>query len=117
MATFTKKLLSSSTNGQPIKVTAITNGTAITIHTAVVGAASFDEIWLYASNTDTITRNLIILWGGTVEPDNQIIIGIPPQQGRTLCIDGVLLQNSLIVKAYASAANVIIIDGFANNIA
>lgn len=117
MATYTKKFLSGSTNGQQIKVVHTTNGTADTIHTAVSGTSSIDEIWIYAYNDDTVQRNLILLWGGTTEPDNKMEFPIPSQGGRLLCVDGAILQNSLVVKAYASAANVIIIDGFVNNIA
>lgn len=116
MGSFTKSCLSGSTNGKQIKITVTTNGTAQTIHTAVAGTASFDEIWLYAFNNDTVPRNLSILWGGTSEPDNLVFIPIPAQSGRTLVCDGMLLQNGLVIKAYASAANVVIIDGFVNNI-
>ena len=46
MATYTKRLLSGSTNGRPIKVAATaTPGT--TIHTAVTGTTDFDEVWIY----------------------------------------------------------------------
>jgi hypothetical protein len=117
MATYTKQALSGSTNGKQIKVSATTNGGANTIHTAVSGTSSFDEIYIYAYNSDTIPRSLTLLWGGTTEPDNQVMLAIPAQSGRLMVMDGTLLQNGLIVKAYASAANVIIIDGFVNNIA
>jgi hypothetical protein len=116
MATYTKKLLSGSTNGKQIKVTATTNGTAITVHTAVAGTASFDEIWLYAYNEDTVARQITILFGGVTEPDNAIRAQVLPKQGRLILMDGVLLQNSLVVKAYADAANVINLDGFVNQI-
>jgi len=117
MATYTKTALSGSTNGKQIKITVTTNGTAQTIHTAVTGTVSFDEIWIYAYNDDVTSRNIILLWGGTTEPDNKILAVVPPQSGRLLVVDGTLLQNGLIIKAYASAANVIILDGFVNNIA
>lgn len=116
MATFAKQALSASTNGKQIKVTATTNGTANTIHTAVSGTASFDEVWLYAYNESTAAVLLTILFGGVSEPDNVIRALIPPQAGRTLVCDGMILQNSLIIKAYAGSANLIMIDGFVNNI-
>jgi hypothetical protein len=117
MATFTKQLLSGSTNGKQIKVTAITNGTAQTIHTAVSGTSALDEIWLYAYNHSTAPVVLTVLWGGTTEPDNEIKMTIPAQAGRIELFDGMLLQNSLIVKAYADTTAVINLDGFVNNIA
>lgn len=118
MATFTKSKLSGSTSGLQIKIVHTTNGTADTIHTAVAstGANTWDEIWIYAYNDDVVARNLTILFGGTTEPDNKILVGIPSQSGRLLVVDGMILQNSLVVKAYASAANVIMVDGFVNNV-
>ena len=113
---YTKALLSGSTNGKQIKVTATTNGTAIIIHTAVSGTSSWDEIWLYAYNDDTVSRTLNLLWGGTTEPDNVIRVSVGAKSGRVLAIDGMLLQNSLVVKAYADVANVVVVDGFVNNI-
>ena len=117
MATFTKKFLTGSTNGQQMKVTVTTNGTAQTIHTAVAGTGSIDEIWIYAYNDSGSSVNLTILFGGTGEPDNKIFLPIAGQSGRTQVIDGMCLNNGLLVKAYASSANVIILDGFVNNIA
>jgi hypothetical protein len=116
MATFTKNPLSGSTNGKQIKISATASGGANTIHTAVSGTAAWDEIWIYAYNDDTVVRNLVVLFGGTTEPDNKILIPIQPQSGRTLVVDGMLLQNSLVVKAYASQTNVVIVDGYVNSI-
>lgn len=117
MATFTKQLLSGSTNGKQIKITGTNSGGAVTVHTAVSGTSSFDEIWIYAYNSDSVTRNVTILWGGTTTPDNQMFFPVPSQSGRFQLIDGALLQNSLVVKAFADAANVVMLDGFVNNIA
>jgi len=118
MANFAKSKLSGSTSGKQILLTAITNGTAQTIHTAVAsaGANTWDEVWLYATNVSTLPVLLTILWGGTTEPDNAVKIYIPAQSGRIEICDGMLLQNSLVVKAYAFSASVIVIDGFVNNI-
>ena len=116
MATFTKTLLGGSTNGRPIKVVA--TGTAgTTIHTAVSGTSSTDEVWLYAVNTDTVTRTLTIEFGGVTSPDDTIVVGIPSKSGLTLVVPGLPLQNSLVVKAFADAPNVVIITGFVNRIA
>lgn len=117
MATFTKQALSGSTNGKQILVTVTTVGAAQTIHTAVAGTSSFDEIWLYAYNDATVPETLTILWGGVSEPADHIVITLQAQAGRVLVVDGKILQNTLIVKAYASIASKITIDGFVNNIA
>lgn len=116
MATATKQALSGSTNGKQIVVAGTNAAGATTIHTAVTGTGSYDEIWLYAYNDNATSVNLVILWGGTSEPANRIQLLIPAQSGRILVWDGGVLNNGLIVKAYAATASVINIDGFVNNI-
>lgn len=116
MATFTKQLLSGSTNGKQILVAA-TASPGTTIHTAVAGTSALDEIWIYAYNHSTAPVVLTLQWGGTTVPDNELKCTIPAQAGRIELIDGMLLQNGLIVTAFADTTNVILIDGFVNNIA
>jgi len=116
MATFTKQLLSGSTNGKGIKVVATaTAGT--TIHTAIAGTSSFDEIWLYAHNTSSTTVKLTLEWGGTTSPDDHIEINIGAEgTGLILVAPGILLQNGLVLRAFAGTANVINIFGYVNRI-
>lgn len=111
----TKALLSGSTNGKGIKIVQ-TSTLGTTVHTAVAGTSSLDEIWLWAYNGDTVTRTLTIEWGEATVPDGNTIIDIPSKSGRFLIIDGRLLQNGLVVTGFASAANVIVVDGFVNKI-
>lgn len=114
MAIVTKGLLSGSTNGKAIKVVA-TASTGTTIHTAVSGTSALDEVWLYANNTSTSDVILTIEYGGTTSPDNVIVILVKAYQGPTIVIPGFLLQNGLVITAYASVANVITINGYVNN--
>jgi hypothetical protein len=116
MATYSKQLLSGSTNGKGIKVVA-TATTGTTIHTAVSGTSSIDEIWLWATNSDTTARKLTIEFGGTTSPDNTIEVTIPPEDGLTLVIPGLVLQNSLVVTAFCATANVVTLSGYVNRIA
>ncbi len=115
MAVFDKRELSASTNGRPIKVVA-TSSTGTTIHTAVAGTTNLDEIWLYAVNSDTTDRKLTLEWGGTTAPDDLIEETIPAEGGLFLVAPGLLLQNGLLVTAFAATANVILIHGFVNRI-
>ena len=115
MAKAYKRKLTGSTDGMPIKVVATaTPGT--TIHTAVSGttAGTFDEIWLYAYNGHTTTVTLTIEYGGATVPDQNIIITLAAKSGLTLIVPGLILQNGLVVKAFASVANVITLSGFVN---
>lgn len=116
MATFVKRKLSGSTDGRGIKVVA-TASAGTTIHTAVAGttAGTFDEIWLYAYNDDTSVRTLTIEFGGTTDPDDNIVIALEPQAGAVLVVPGFILQNSCVVKAFADSANKVVIFGYINN--
>lgn len=115
MATFSKELLSGSTNGRGIAVAAVaTPGTLI--HTAVAGTSVLDEIWLFAVNNGAVTRTLTIEFGGVADPGDHIEIQIPAQAGPYTIVPGLLLQNSLIARAFASAANEVTVFGYVNRI-
>lgn len=113
MATYSKVVLTGSTNGRSIKVSATaTPGT--TIHTA--HSTSLDEIWVYAQNTDTTDRKVTVEFGGTTSPDDTFEVTIPAESGLILIVPGLILTNSLVLKVFAATANVIIINGFVNRI-
>lgn len=115
MATYAKTLLSESINGKQIKVVATaTPGT--TIHTAVSGTSALDEIWIYAVNSGGSPVKLTLEWGEATAPDGNIELTLPAEQGFILVVPGLLLQNSLVLKAFAGTANVILINGFVNRI-
>ena len=115
MATFTKQLLSGSTNGRMIKV--VQTATAGTlIHTAVAGASDIDEIWLWAVNSDTTDRKLTIEYGGVASPDDLLEVTVRAEAGLVLIVPGLTLQNGLVVRAFAAAANVVMVGGFVNRI-
>lgn len=114
MATFSKVKLSGSTDGRNIKVAATaTPGTLL--HTA--HATALDEVWLFACNSDTVDRKLTIEFGGTTSPDDTIELTIPAESGMVTVIPGFLLTNSVVVRAFAATANVIVINGYVNRIA
>ena len=115
MATYSKVLLSGCTNGKQIKVVqTATAGT--TIHTATSGSTNLDEIWLYAVNSSSSAVKLTIEWGEATAPDGNIEVTVPAEDGYMLVAPGLLLQNSLVVKAFAATANVILINGYVNRI-
>ena len=117
MPTYSKVKLSASTSGRPIKVVA-TASPGTTIH-ATTGSASIDELYLYANNTDTVTRTLTIQWGGTSSPDDSIVVGIAAQSGIFLVVPGLILVDTgaaVTIRAFASVANVINITGYVNRI-
>jgi len=116
MSTFTKRVLSGSTNGKGILVAATaTAGT--TIHTAVAGTSDFDEIWLWCVNSSAADVKLTLEYGEATAPDGNIEYTVGAEDGLKIILPGTLLQNSLVLKAFAGSANVLIIHGFVNRIA
>jgi hypothetical protein len=120
MATFTKTLLSGSTQGRAIKVVA-TASAGTTIHATGTSASVVDEVWLYAYNSDTTDRLLTIQFGSTTSPDDDIKVTVPGQSGLILVVPGLTLTGTgaaaNTVRAFAATANVITISGYVNRIA
>ena len=118
MATFSKEILSGSTDGRMIKVAATaTAGT--TLHTGSATATTFDEIWLYAVNSSASAVKLTIEWGGVTSPDDLIESTIVSESGLVLISAGLIIKGNatpLVVRAFAASANVINIAGFVNRI-
>jgi hypothetical protein len=112
-----KAKLSGSTDGRAILVVATaTPGT--TVHTAVAGTGddNFDEIWLWAMNTDTATRKLTVEFGGTTVPNDLVELTLQPEAGYILVCPGLILQNGVLVRAFAAAANLVTLTGFINKV-
>ena len=118
MATFSKEKLSGSTDGRLIKVAATaTAGT--TIHTGSATATTYDEIWLYAVNSDTTARKLTIEWGGVTSPDDNIEVTVAAENGLLLVVAGLVIKGNatpLVVRAFCATANVVMIGGYVNRI-
>ena len=113
MATFSKVILSGSTSGKQIKVVATaTAGT--TIHTA--HASAIDEVWLFAVNSSSTAVKLTIEWGEAGAPEGNIEVTVPGESGYLMVVPGCPLTGSLVVKAFAATANVVMINGYVNRI-
>jgi len=119
MATYTKTLLSSSSQGQPTTVVA-TASTGTTIHATGTSSSIIDEVWLYANNTSTSPVLLTVQFGGTASPQNAKPITLAPQSGDVLIIAGLPLTGdgsaAKTIYAYAGTASVITISGYVNRI-
>lgn len=115
MPTYSKQLLSGSTNGKGIFVTA--NGTAspTLLHTAPAGTTSLDEVYLYACNMAPSNGTVAILWGGTVFPDDITATTVTQNSGRNLLVDGRLINNGLSITVYSNGTGMVM-DGFVNRI-
>ena len=118
MATFSKQILSGSTDGKAIKVAATaTAGT--TIHTGSSTATTLDEVWIYAVNTSASDVKLTIEWGGVASPDDHIEYTVKAENGLYLIVPGLILKGNatpLVIRAFAATANVITLSGYVNRI-
>lgn len=117
MATYSKEILSASTDGRGISVAATSSG-GTTIHTGSSTATTMDEIWIYAVNSDTSDIKLTLEWGGTGTAD-PIEVTITAETGLTLVAPGLLIKGNstpLIVKAFAGTANKVFLHGYVNRI-
>ena len=118
MATFTKQALSGSTDGRLI-IVAATGTPGTTIHTGSATATTFDEIWLYAVNSDTTARKLTIEWGGVTAPNDSIEVTVAAENGLLLVVPGLVIKGNatpLVVRAFCATANVVMIGGYVNRI-
>jgi hypothetical protein len=118
MATFSKIALSGSTDGRLIKV-AQTATAGTTLHTGSATATTFDELWLYAVNSDSTDRKLTIEWGGVSAPDDLIEQTITAESGLVLLVAGLVIKGNatpLVVRAFCATADVVMVGGYVNRI-
>lgn len=117
MATYSRVLLSGSTDGLPISVVA-TSSPGTTIHTAVAGTGAYDEVYLWAANTSSSAVALSVQWGSTSDPAGMICKGvsIPANSPPIPLVPGITLNNGSVVRAFAGTTAVINITGQVNRI-
>lgn len=117
MATYSRVLLSGSTNGRPIPVAATaTPGTLV--HTAITGTGNFDELYLWVSNVTAASATLTIEWGGVTDPGDHVCkaLSIPANSGPTLVVNGISLGGGSVVRAFSGTAGALNITGHVNRI-
>jgi hypothetical protein len=118
MATFSKQVLSGSTDGKGILVAATTTA-GTTIHTGSSTATVIDEVWLYAVNTSASNVKLTVEYGGTSAPADNIEFTVPAEAGLYLVVPALLIKGNatpLVIRAFAATTNVIVIHGYINRI-
>ena len=116
MAKFSKILLSGSVNGKLIAVAALASPGTL-IHQAVEGVDALDEIHLWIANVTGSAATLTIEWGGLNTAD--LITkstNIAANSAPAVVISGLILQNSLRIRAYSDTANALNLYGYVNRI-
>jgi len=116
MPTYSRILLSGSTNGKPISVTdTSTPGTLI--HTAAAGSTAFDEVYLWVSNLSGSAVALTLEWGGATDAELLVkALSIPANSDPIPVAVGQTLNGALEVRAFAATTAVLNITGYANRI-
>lgn len=117
MATYSRVLLSGSTNGREIPVAATaTPGTLL--HTAIAGTVSFDELYMWASNVTAAAATLTIEWGGVTDPGDHLTkaLSVPANSPPIPIATGQVLNNTLVARAFSGTASAINIGGYVNRI-
>lgn len=118
MASYNKLVLSGSTDGAGILVSA-TSSAGTLIHTASSTSTTLDEVWLYAVNTDTTARKLTVEWATTTAPNGNIEITVPAENGLYLIVPGLILKGNatpLAVRAFGATTSTLVIYGYVNRI-
>ena len=120
MATFSKTILSGSTNGRAVLVNTTASNTCV-VHTGSTNTSVQHEIWIYATNTDTTDKKLTLEFGGVTSPNDLIEQTITAEGGLLLVIPGLILSGNAStaprITAFANTANFVSIHGFVNVIA
>jgi len=114
--------LSGSTNGRGIKVavkSSIDSGTLL--HTGPSVNTSYDEVWLYAMNSGTLTNvKIVIQWGDITNPDDLYEYVMPTgESGLHVITSGLIIRGNstpLEIRATCDPINVMIIFGYVNRI-
>lgn len=105
--------------GRQIKIAA-TSTPGTTVHATGASASVQDELWLWASNSDTTARKLTIEWGGVASPDDLIEQTIPAEAGLYPIVQGLRLSGTggagREVKAFCETTNVVMVSGHVNRI-
>ena len=120
MGTYSKIILSGSTDGQGIALTVTAPSTGAVIHTCVTGAAeSIDEMWMYAYSTVTTQVALNYSIGPTTATGSRVVHNITGDElgGLHLIAPGLVGRNAKVLKAWVTTAAKVNIFGFVNRFA
>ena len=120
MPSYVKIILTGSTQGRAIPVTGVAPSTANTIHTAVTDTGGgFDELYIWAVNTATATREITLRWGCTVTGQGirHMSVQVTQLSGPVLMIPGWPLNGGDTVRAYVTIADQVAVYGYAHRYA
>lgn len=115
MSTYSKQLLSASSNGQPIPITATATLGTLVHQSLLTGAV--DEVWLWLVNRSSAAVTVTVEWGAAGNANHLVeAYSIPANSIPIEVSAGQLIQAGLQVTIFASTANAINAIGFVNRI-
>lgn len=115
MATFTGSVFSGSTNGRPIPIAATaTPGT--TIH--VVGAAGYEEFYLWVSNVTAAAALLTVEFGGVGDPGDHLVkaYSIAANSLPIPIAIGQRVAGGVTIRAFCPTASALNATGYVNKV-
>jgi len=122
MATYTKAILSGSTDGLDIAINASSTAGTL-IHTGPSTTSILDEIFIYAKNevSATSAQVLTILWGADSQAGTSQTMRttIPQRDGLYLVIPGLIIQGNatpLVIRAVCNESSAVAVMGYVNRI-
>jgi hypothetical protein len=124
MGTYSKIVLSGSTNGQGVVVTgdseAATPTKGVIVHTAVTGtAASIDEVWTWVWHSATTTAELTVMMGVTTATGSRFTQSVTAddKKGLVLVTPGLVMNGAIKMKFSATADTRFNVFGYVNRYA
>lgn len=114
MAAYSKVHLSATpANGRPIAIAA-TASPGTVLHTATDGDAAFDELYVWVSNVSAATVKLTLQFGGVAIPGDLAAkdVAVPANSPPIAILVGQSLNGGLVLRAFASVANVLNVTGY-----
>jgi hypothetical protein len=118
MATFSRSILSGSTNGLSIRVLGATTSGGVLVHSAYTDTGGSDEVWLYGYQYGTTSgQTVTVRFGGATLGDEIRVAMTPGSAGVIPVIPGLPINNSLEVRAFCTTSNEISLYGWVNRVA
>jgi len=103
MATYTKVILSETSNGEALGIPN-TASPGTVVHTSSSTSGDLDEIWIWVTNKDVSNNVVTVEFGGSNE-GNRIQEKVEPSK-TILIIPGIPLVNGANVKIYSDSGNI-----------
>lgn len=119
MATFSKILLSQSTDGASVFLTA-TAAPGVLVHATQSSTANYDEVWIYANNISASDVTVNVYWGNTGSTNYLGPVNVQAYAGPVLVSPGLILRGAgstgSVIYSTASATGSVNLFGYVNRI-